>query len=78
MKKVTVSLDAEVHRRARIVAAERGTSLSALVKEFLIELGAGETEAERLKKEERALREQIKSFRASDRISRYEIHRRDR
>ena len=35
MKNVTIALDDEVHRRARIHAAERGTSLSALVKAYL-------------------------------------------
>jgi hypothetical protein len=34
-------------------------------------------EAERLKREEAALRERIAAFRASDRLSREEIHDRD-
>ena len=76
MKNVTVSLDDETYRRARIVAAERDTSLSALVKEFLTRLGANESNDERLKRQERALREQIKTFRASDRISRDTLHER--
>jgi hypothetical protein len=76
VKNITVSLDDETYRRARMVAAERDTSVSALVKEFLVGLGAGESEAERLKRQERALRARITSFRASDRISRDELHRR--
>jgi uncharacterized protein YdaU (DUF1376 family) len=74
MKNVTVSLDDDIYRRARIVAAERDTSISALVKQFLVALGAGESQVERLKREERALRERITSFRASDRVSRDELH----
>jgi hypothetical protein len=35
MKNVTISLDDETYRRARIRAAEQGTSLSAMVKAFL-------------------------------------------
>lgn len=35
MKNVTIALDEEVHRKARIRAAELGTSLSALVKAYL-------------------------------------------
>lgn len=35
MKNVTIALDDEVHRRARIHAAQMGTSLSALVKDYL-------------------------------------------
>jgi phage shock protein A len=76
VKNITVSLDDETYRRARMAAAERDTSVSALVKRFLTELGSGETEAERLKREERALRERIKSFRAGDRLSRDDLHRR--
>jgi hypothetical protein len=74
MKNITVSVDDETHRRARIVAAQRETSVSALVKRFLVELAAGESETERLKRQERALRERISAFRASDRVSRDEAH----
>ena len=77
MKNITVSLDDETYRRARMIAAQRETSVSALVKRFLLELGSGETETERLKREERALRERITIFRASDRLSRDDLHRRD-
>jgi uncharacterized protein YdaU (DUF1376 family) len=78
VKNVTVSLDDDTYRRARMIAAERDTSISALVKEFLVGLGSGESQAERLKREERALRERITSFRASDKQSRDELHDRAR
>jgi plasmid stability protein len=42
MKNVTVSLDDEIHRKARIRAAELGTSLSALVRDYLNALAVGE------------------------------------
>lgn len=42
MKNVTIALDNETHRRARIRAAELGTSLSALVKDYLIGLAGAE------------------------------------
>ena len=74
MKNITVSLDDDIYRRARMVAAERDTSISALVKQFLMALGSGESEVERLKRQERALRERITSFRASERVSRDELH----
>ena len=51
--------------------------MSALVVRFLTELAAGETDAEGLKREERALRERIGSFRAGDRLAREAVHRRD-
>lgn len=76
MKNITVSLDDETYRRARIVAAQRDTSVSALVKRFLVELASGESETERLKAEERRLRAQIGRFRAADRLPRDEVHRR--
>jgi len=57
-----------------MIAAQRDTSVSALVKRFLVELAGGESEVERLKREERALRERITEFRASDRLSRDAVH----
>lgn len=42
MKNVTIALDDEVHRLARIRAAELGTSLSALVKGYLNSLVAAQ------------------------------------
>ncbi len=76
MKNITVSLDDETYRRARVIAAQRDMSVSALVKQFLVELASGESETERLKREERALRESISDFDASDRLSRDDVHRR--
>jgi hypothetical protein len=38
MKNITVSLDEDTYRRARMAAAQRDTSVSALVKRFLVEL----------------------------------------
>jgi hypothetical protein len=38
--------------------------------------GACETEVERLKPEERAIRDQITNFRASDRLPRHEVYQR--
>src|SRR3989442_8381606 len=74
MKNLTVSLDDDIYRRARMIAAQRDTSVSALVKRFLVELGSDESDVERLKREERALREGIRPFRASDRLSRDDVH----
>ena len=44
MKNVTISLDDETHRNARIRAAELGTSLSALVKAYLSTLTAEDSQ----------------------------------
>jgi plasmid stability protein len=78
MKNVTVSLDDSTYRAARIKAAEAGRSLSALVREFLQQLGSGESEFERLHREEIELRKKLtleaRGFRAGDRMSREEVH----
>ena len=76
VKNITVTLDDETYRRARLQAAEQDTSVSALVRHFLINLGSSETETERLKREERALREQVKAFQANDRLARDDVHER--
>lgn len=78
MKNITVSVDDEVYRRARVKAAERDTSVSAMVRDYLKEVAAGESEFERLKRQERALRDSIKGFRASDGLSRDDIYDRRR
>jgi hypothetical protein len=74
MKNITVSLDDATYRRARVEAARRDTSVSALVKGFLIELAQHEPEEVRLKNQERKLREQIVFFSASDRMTREDTH----
>jgi hypothetical protein len=76
MKNITVSVDDGTYRRARVKAAERETSISALVKNFLIKFAEEESSNERLAREERELRERIRVFRASDRISRDDVHQR--
>lgn len=45
MKNVTIALDDDTHRKARIRAAELGTSLSALVKDYLNSMAAGSNPA---------------------------------
>jgi antitoxin component of RelBE/YafQ-DinJ toxin-antitoxin module len=76
MKKITIRVDDELYRRARITAAERGLSLSVLVRELLVELGSAETDFARLEREERELRARIQAFSAGDRFSREEAHER--
>jgi predicted transcriptional regulator len=75
MKNITVSLDDETYRRARIIAAERDTSVSALVKRFLVELTSGETEFERLKRQEQEIRRRITNFSASENVPRDELYK---
>ncbi|MCX6612784.1 MAG: DUF6364 family protein [Acidobacteria bacterium] len=78
MRNITVSVDDETYKRARIVAAEQDTSVSALVKTYLIQLATQESEFERLKRQEQEIRDKILSFNASDRLTRDELHDRHR
>ena len=63
------------------IAAERRTSVSKLVREALQELAAEETVFERALSEERklveGLRKRSRSFKASGRLTRDEVHTRD-
>ncbi len=74
MRNITVAVDDDTYRRARIAAAERDTSLSALVKIYLEQLALKETESERLRRQEREIRSQIGNFSASNRLCRDDVH----
>jgi plasmid stability protein len=76
VKNITVSVPDDVYRAARIRAAERGTSVSSLVGEYLRSLSEREAEFSRLEAQQRRVQGEIEQFRASDRLSRDEIHER--
>ena len=77
MKNITVSVPEGVYRAARIEAARRDTSVSALVREFLASLAAGDSDFDRRKRLQDEVVASIRSFRAEDRLSRDEVHDRD-
>jgi len=76
MKKITITIDDETHDKARSAAANRGMSISAMVREYVAALAGEETEFEKLRRMESQARAQIGAFRASDRLSRDELHKR--
>ena len=76
MKNITVTVDDETYRRARIRAAECDTSVSAMVRNFLRDVAEAETKTDGLKRRERALRDGIERFKAADGISRDDIYNR--
>ena len=76
MKNVTVSLPAEVYRRARIQAAERDTSVSALITEFLLSLGDAKSDFARRKRLQDQVVASIGRFRAGNRLKRDEVYQR--
>lgn len=73
---ITVSVPDDVYRAARIRAAERDTSVSALVAEYLRSLSGREAELERLEAQRKRLIEGIDGFSAGDRLSRDAVHAR--
>lgn len=74
MKNITVSVPDDVYRDARIRAAERGSSVSALVAEYLRSLSEQDSEFARLEAQQRQVQDQIDRFRARDRLDRDELH----
>jgi len=76
VKNITVAVPDEVYRAARIRAAERGSSVSALVAEFLKSVSDKELEFSQLEAKQRSVQRQIRHFRAADRLERDEVHAR--
>lgn len=74
MKNITVSVPDDVYRSARIRAAERGSSVSGIVTEYLRSLSGGDAEFARLEAQQRRIQRQIRRFSASDRLDRDELH----
>lgn len=74
MKNITVSVPADVYRRARIKAAERGSSVSALVAAYLRSLAEPGSEFRRLEAQQRRVQREIRHFRATDQLGRDELH----
>lgn len=80
MRNLTLSLEDDVYRRARVIAAEADTSVTALVREFLEVLANGEgapgkTNKAILNTIDR-LRAKHPHFDPENRLSRDELHER--
>jgi plasmid stability protein len=74
VKNITISVPDDVYRDARIRAAERGTSVSALVAGYLRSLSENDSEFVRLEAQQRKVLEEIDRFRAAERVDRDELH----
>ncbi len=74
MANITLSVPDDVYRAARIRAAEQGSSVSALVAEYLRSLSDREAEFARLEAQQRRTQEQVARFSARDRLDREELH----
>ena len=81
MKNITVTIDDETYRKARIKAAEKSTSVSALVRDYLAGLDDEEGEAARfarLLQQQDELVDRIRAthagFSAAENVSRETLH----
>jgi hypothetical protein len=74
VKNITVSVPDEVYRNARVAAAQRDTSLSALVVKYLVRLSGRMDEFAGLEALQHEVQAEIRQFRAADRLSRDEVH----
>ncbi len=75
MKNITLSVDDETWRQARIKAAERGTTVSALVRDYLNTLSRRDAETDPTTALFDVL-DRAGSYQASSRMSREEAHAR--
>jgi plasmid stability protein len=74
MTNITVSVPDDVYRAARIRAAEQGSSVSALVAEYLRSLSDRDAEFARLEAQQQKIISQIKSFNPRHNLSRDELY----
>jgi hypothetical protein len=76
MKNITVSLADDVYHRVRLKAAKLQISVSALVKAYLIDLAGQEIDFQRRKRLQTDTLATIRSFSASDRLTRDQVNQR--
>jgi hypothetical protein len=74
VRNITVSVPDDVYRDARIAAAERDTSVSALVVAYLRSVSQRMGEFSRLEAQQREVQAEIGRFRAADRLPRDQVH----
>jgi hypothetical protein len=74
VKNITVSVPDHVYRDARVAAAHRDTSVSALVVGYLEQLSGRMNEVARLEALQREVQAEIGQFRGAGRLGRDEIH----
>jgi len=74
VKNITVSVPDEVYRDARVAAAERDTSVSALVVSYLQSVSERARDFSRQEAQQHEVQAEIGQFRAADRMSRDQVH----
>ena len=81
MKNITVTVDDDLYYRARVRAAEKRSTVSALVRTFLTQLVEDQDEEfDRLARDQKEVIARIRAahpgFSASERLTRDEVHQR--
>ena len=80
MKNITIAVDDEIYRNARVAAARCATSVSALVKKFLLSLTTGSPAPGERNQELESLLKEITNrhpgFSCRDNLSRDALHER--
>lgn len=80
MRNITVAIDEETYRRARVIAAQRDASVSGLVRKYLCSLSEETSLPLDLKKEQEDLLDRITrrhpGFKVADNLSRAELYQR--
>ncbi len=75
MKNITISIDKETYRKARIRAAEKETSVSAVVRDYLKEFAEMEDkQISEARDQMNKLFRQVKGFKVGKKIPREELH----
>ena len=88
MKNISVSVDEDTHRRLRSMAAEQGTSVSAIIREHIPSIlngqaqeNTGETESERHRREFLEITEEFRrkgiGISMKDNLTREEMYQRN-
>jgi hypothetical protein len=73
VRNTTISVPDDVYRSARIAAAQRDTSVSALVVSYLEQISGASQEFGRLEALQREVQAEIGHFSGGDRLSRDEV-----
>ena len=87
MKTISVTVDDDTHRSLRILAAEQGASVSAMIREHMLrvlngssQVNSGETEPERRRRKLQEFQDKLQRngvrFSAADRLTREEMYQR--
>jgi hypothetical protein len=70
MKNITVAVPDDVYRAARILAAQQGSSVSAMVAEYLRSVAERDAQFTQLEAQQRQIQNEIVRFRGGNRLSR--------